>query len=56
MRDLVTGIEDYYRGYKRGQEDALEIFRVLLCKYAEGRDIGEIDRLLKEIEEIVDEI
>lgn len=56
MSDLVTGNEDYYRGYKRGQEDTLEICRVLFCKYAKGRDLGEIDRLLKEIEEIKDEI
>lgn len=52
MSDLIIGDEGYYRGYKQGQEDTLEICKVLFCKYAKGRDLEEIERLLKEIEEI----
>lgn len=42
----------YQCGYEKGKSDTLEICRVLFCKYAKGRDLEEIDRLLKEIEEM----
>lgn len=42
----------YEYGYQKGKDDALEICRALFCKYAKGRDLEEIDRLLKEIEEM----